>query len=350
MSSPSGLLPAHNRPSERSAAAVVRFMAEAAARAGLEVRVLDPQHGYLFELGRDGRFKPMIGGRSSLNDAVAARLAGDKFYTGVVLARHGIRTPNSVRCLAPGAFSSDRFRPSEGSDDGLRLAARSGYPLIVKPNSLSHGRGVRAVSSDEELAQALEAIWQLDRVALVSDFVPGTDLRLDFLDGEFLFGYRRFPIIAMGDGTSTLRQLIEEIDPRRRGDSFWLTVERDVRWQQVVSARGLSVDSVLPAGERLALGGRVLNLHQWAAATPVGEIPRRWLDWAREVGKALRLRHYGIDLRGPGLEQSPAEATVIEANASPLLLGMYHAGFEEEALDAQARVLRLSWEADRRLP
>ncbi|HHH29909.1 MAG TPA: hypothetical protein ENK57_16405, partial [Polyangiaceae bacterium] len=67
--------------------------AEAAAVLGWATESLD-EYGYLFEIRRpDGARRAMLGGRSALNDSVAARLAGDKHYAALLMARAGLRVP-----------------------------------------------------------------------------------------------------------------------------------------------------------------------------------------------------------------------------------------------------------------
>lgn len=312
---------------------------EAARRLGLAARVLDGEHGYLFEISTGARRVALVGGLSPLNGAMAARLAGDKFYTKLLLRERGVRVADGVRCLAPGAFGAPELEAAGGAGPGLAFAGRRGYPLIVKPNAKSHGRKVAEVGSDEALVAAVAAAWSIDPVALVEEQIAGGDFRLDFLDGEYLLGYRRRPVELVGDGRATLRELTEAEDPRTASDEFWHRIDGDAAWRERVAARGLGPQSVLGAGERIALGGAVLNLHRWAVGEPLDAPPEAWLEFSREIGALLELRYFGLDLKAPGLDAPPSEITVIEVNASPLLLGMAEMGHAERALAAQMRVL-----------
>ena len=58
---------------------VVAFQIEAAKRLGLDARILDPEFGHLFEISDGRRSTRLLGGRSPLNDSVAARLAEGHF-------------------------------------------------------------------------------------------------------------------------------------------------------------------------------------------------------------------------------------------------------------------------------
>ncbi len=319
--------------------AVVAMQTEAARRLGMTVRILDADFGYLFELRRGGRRATMLGGRSPLNDAVAARICEDKFYTQMVLADAGHRVPATERCLAPGHFQNPSLDAAAGIQPGLTFARANDYPLVVKPNRLSHGRDVVMVHDERQMIAAVERVWQSDYIALVQERIDGTDMRLDFLDGTYLAGYIRRPVVLHGDGIRTIRELVTAHDPRFGRDSFQQRRADDPRWRREVLDRGLDAESVLPDGERIDLGGDILNLNGWAAAELISELPDAWRDHCRAIGDALNLRHFGIDLRSPGLGAPPQSATIIEVNASPLLLQLYNLGHRQTALAAQARVL-----------
>lgn len=306
----------------------VELIAKAGARIGLEVEILDPEFNYLFELRGPGFRRVLLGGASPLNDRVVARIAGDKHYTGLVLQRAGFRVPESMRCLAPGFFQQPDYQQRVGVEPGLTFAAERGYPVIVKPDHGSKGRGVVAVHDADELVRAVESVFAFDSVALVQPIVDLPDLRLDFLDGEYLLGYQRLSRRVVGDGESTLRQLIAASDPRFRDE--W-------RWQQVTC--DFEPDAVPGEGVDIALSGPVLNLNGWAEARLIEELPDAWLQHGLRIGEALGLRHFGIDFRGASLEQSPERSTVIEVNASPALLRIGQLGWPEHAVAAQARVL-----------
>ena len=323
------------------APAAVRFQLDAARRLGLEGRLVDPGCGYLFEIGDGRRWMPMVGGMSAANGAVPARLASDKDYTARLLVRAGFRVPATARCLDRSYFGSDLGGAEFGPGPGLRLAAERGYPLLVKPNRRSHGRGIVRVASDDELERAIAGIWErLDYVALVQEPIPGTDLRLDYLGDEFLLGYERRPVRVEGDGHATLRELLAAALP---GSPLPAGLPDDPDWRAAADPLSLEPETVLPAGEAFEIGGTVLNLNRWATARPIFEVPPAWLEHGVAIGRALGLEHFGIDFRGATLDEDPGEAVVIEVNASPLLLRIAELGWREEALAAQAEVLEVAW-------
>jgi len=311
--------------------------AEAAKRLGWQTETLD-EYGYLFEVQRpDGQRRVMLGGRSALNDAVAARLAGDKHYAALLMERAGVRVPRVVRCISPSHPAMRRYQEKAGAAPGHALAAELGYPLVVKPNRLSHGRGVVLVDDREALDAAIDAAWALDSIALVQALAPGRDFRLDFLDGQYLLGYERVPIVARGDGVSTLGALIEALDARFDRPE---TLEGMAHFSRATKAHGWTWETVLAPGEVLDLTTPIRNLNAGSTAVFLPTIPDGLRDVCLRAAEALGLRHFGADLKLASLEADPNSAVFIEINASPLLLQIARLGHREAALEAQMRVLR----------
>lgn len=268
----------------------VRLVEEAATELGLSFRLIDPEGGYLFELSDGQSTRVCLGGRSPLNDAVSSRIADDKFYTELILRRAGFRVPQSVRCLKPGAFGAE-YTAWAGLSQALDGAARFGFPVVVKPNRLSHGRHVQLVQNEAELRDAVRQVWEFDTIALVQTKHSGVDVRLDFLDHEYLIGYTRTP------------------------------------------RPGATEDRV-----------HILNLTLGARAHLLPSISNAWHAQGLAVGQALGLRYFGIDFKAPHEDSCPADATVIEVNSSPLFVQMALQGHRDAALAAQKRVLSAVWD------
>jgi cyanophycin synthetase len=305
----------------------VQLCAEAAERLGAQVEVLDPEYGYLFRVSLDGKSVTLLGGRSPLNDAVAARLCEDKYYTGLLLERAGFNVPKSVRCVDPEYFQLDQFEGRMGIAAGAEFARRQGYPVVVKPNRMSHGRHVELVRNEKELERHVAKIWSFDYIALVQQVVHGIDLRFDFLDGEYLAGYMRRPLVVRGNGQSSIRELLSDLKGATDASA------------RAVLAAGFDPDTIPRAGEELNLGGQILNLNRCATAELVESLPAEWLDYCRAIGRALNLRHFGVDLRAPAFDADPRLATVLEVNSSPLLVQLYRLGHADLAVEGQVKVL-----------
>lgn len=89
--------------------------------------------------------------------------------------------------------------------------------IVVKPASgTGGGRGVTTgVVSERQLIAAAKLAARSDRNLIVEKQVEGQSFRLLYLDGQFIDAIRRDPPTLIGDGHSTLRQLIK-VENRNR--------------------------------------------------------------------------------------------------------------------------------------
>ncbi len=326
-------------------ATLLELRFEAARRLGCEVVPLDPDTGYLNEIRRGKTRRVLVGGLSSLNDAVAARLVGDKFHALTVLKSRGIRVPASVRCLKPDHFRNNDYAHLSGFGPGLSFAEQHGFPLVVKPNFGSRGLDIASVQNERELKEAIEQVWKRDYLAVVQERVVGFDLRIDFLDDQYLFGYTRSPVRLSGDGRSTLRELFTGEDSRFDGPSFEEHLMNDDIWQREAGHQGLTLDTVLPKGELLDFDTPILNLNRLCVGRRLEQLAEPWARLGIAIGRIFSMRHFGIDLKIQSLDQDPAQATVIEVNSSPSLSHMSRMGHLEAALQAEMRIVEAILEA-----
>lgn len=327
------------RSGETSLSPTTQLRAEAARRLGFDIQNLDPDSGYLWEVSNGDQKRILMGAFSPHNSAIAARLAEDKFHTATLVRRLGRRVPGVVRCLRPGRFEQEDFESHLGMAPAHAFARERAFPLVVKPNRGARGRHVQVVHDVAAMEAAIERVWTYDYLALVQEVAHGIDVRLDYLDDEFLFGYLRRPVSLVGDGARSIRELLAAADPRFTGEAFWNQLQADPIWRRSCEQHGWTLDATPGEGEAIRFDTVVLNLNRLCVAELVRQVPDDWLAAGLEIGRALELRHFGIDFKAPSFEGGPDDATVLEVNASPSVVQMSRRGYYEEALGAEIRIM-----------
>jgi glutathione synthase/RimK-type ligase-like ATP-grasp enzyme len=309
---------------------------------GWRCTCLDPETGWLWRIERGDRSLILAGPTSLLNDAAAAGLAVDKFYTSTVLRAAGLRVPDTVRCLRAGVHDDDRFLELRGLEPALAFADARGYPLIVKPNRGARARCVTRVDDRPALLRAIEQVWRMDEIALVQPALPGLDLRVDLLDGELLLAYLRRPLRLIGDGRSTVLELLAAVDGRTTNERFLAKLRAEAIWGGTLAAAGLDENSVISIGIEIVFPATVLNLNRCCTAEVFDALPEHWMVFCRRIASALRLRHCGVDLRVPSsvdpIAGDPKDATVLEVNGSPSIMTIHEFGAGSLAEAAERRV------------
>jgi D-alanine-D-alanine ligase len=150
------------------------YLAESLRTGGFEV-VFPVAHG---AVGEDGALQgllevldmPYVG-----SDVLASALAMNKRLAKVLFAEAGL----------PCAPSTAARRGASGAAEAERALREVGERVVVKPCSSGSAIGVARFDAGvaaKELAQAIEAVWAIDEVALVERFVEGREVTCGVLD------------------------------------------------------------------------------------------------------------------------------------------------------------------------
>lgn len=306
------------------------ILARIAPRLGAEVVLAPP--GFVGRIRfPNGRISYFWDNKFNLNPISSVKLASDKGYTSWFLRELGYPTP------AERLFFRERFRKhvagAEGVDGAVSFANELGWPVVVKPAGLSQGRLVAVVHDEEELRTWAQQIFEKERVMLVQQYLAGADYRLVVLDGRVLSAYERVPLAVTGDGTSTVRELVEatqrEFIATGRDSVIPL---HDPRIAMRLARRGLTLDSIL-ANQRTERLIDVANLSLGGTSRDVTPaLHPAWVALAARIAADLDLRFCGIDLITAGeLHAPPGDYAILEINSAPGLDNYSASGPEQEA-------------------
>ena len=275
-----------------------QILVEEAYKRGIDVHIDDANAG-LFTLSHGGR---RIRCRESLTDltsSISMSLCQDKSLTHKVLSAAGLNVPTQQR--------------AGNADDNLAFLEEH-LRVVVKPLDGEQGNGVAVdLQTIEHVQDAIKAAQAFDSRVLLESFHEGHDLRIVVIGYEVVAAAIRRPAQVIGDGQHNVRQLIEAQSRRRQaatqGES---RIPLDAETLRAVQAAGYDYDSILPAGQLLAVR-RTANLHTGGCLEDVTAILHPVLaDAAVRAARALDIPVVGLDMMVPGADQP--EYVFIEAN------------------------------------
>ena len=252
-----------------------------------------------------------------LNPVGAADIAKDKGYATFFMKKMGYPT------IEGHTFFSDEWAATIGSKRNMRAAHRYaqkiGFPVIVKPNSGSQGDGVEKVFTKGAFFSAMRRIFKRDHIALVQRALSGRDYRIVVLDNEVISAYERIPLSVVGDGRSTIRQLItrkqKKFNAAHRDTRIKLD---DPRILLKLKRQELRSATILPKGRQIPLLDNA-NLSTGGDALDVTEtLHPEWKKMAITLTHDMGLRLCGVDIMTEGdTAQPPAKYHILEINAAP---------------------------------
>lgn len=264
----------------------------------------------LCQLGYGANQKCIQATVTSQTSSIGVELACDKEDTKYLLEQAEVPVPKG-----------DIVRSEAGLKDAIE---RVGYPCVLKPIDGNHGRGITTdVQNWEDACIALAAAKEVSRSVIVERFIVGDDYRLLVIDHKLVAAARRTAAHVMGDGKSTIQELIDQCndDPRRGyGHEKVLTlIKINQMTMDILTDAGRTLDTVPTPGEFVQLKDTG-NLSTGGTAEDMTDVvhPAN-VFMAERISRIIGLDICGIDIMTTAIDK-PLEETggaVIEVNAGP---------------------------------
>ncbi|MEQ9592155.1 MAG: cyanophycin synthetase [Cyclobacteriaceae bacterium] len=295
------------RESERLGPSTGSIIEEAASR-GIPWIRLNRQS--LCQLGYGANQRRIQATVTSQTSSIGVEIACDKEDTKFLLEQAQVPIPKG-----------EIIRTEVGLKEAVEYVK---YPLVIKPISGNHGRGITTnINNWEDALIGFEAAKKVSRSVIVEKYVVGDDYRLLVINNKLVAAAKRTPAHVVGDGKSTVKQLVEEVnkDPRRGYGHEKVLTQIDINdlTLGILEEKGLTVESVIPKGEFLKLKDTA-NLSTGGTAEDVTDIVHPYnIFMAERISKIIDLDICGIDIMTTDIGQPLPDTggAVLEVNAGP---------------------------------
>ena len=266
--------------------------------------------GSLVQFGWGSKQRRIQAAETDNTSAIAEAIAQDKDLTKMLLDVAGVPVPHGYVVSTV--------------DEAWDTAKKIGLPVVVKPRDGNQGKGVAVnIETHEQLIAAFATAADISRDVIVERYIPGHDFRMLVVGDRLIAAARRDPPHVIGDGQSTIRHLVDQVnlDPLR-GDGHATPLTK-IRFDDIALAtlakQELTADSIPAKGRRVLLRNNA-NLSTGGSATDVTdevhpELAARIVTAAKMVGLDIA----GVDLVAETMHKPMEEqhAGIVEINAAP---------------------------------
>jgi len=264
----------------------------------------------LVQLGY-GVYQKRIQATTTANtNMIAVDIAANKDATKKLLGDMGVPVPKGYRIR---------------SEDDLESTIDAvGYPVVIKPLDGNHGKGATVGITDLEHAKiAFERAKEYSRWVIVEKQIIGADFRALVVNNRLIAVAERLPAHIVGDGKSTIQELIDKTnaDPRRGyGHEKVLTlIEVDGQTLRLIKASDYTLESVLPKDEVLNLKTTANISTGGTAIDRTDEVHPQNVFLFERIAKIIGLDVAGVDIIATNVSEPLHEngGGIIEVNAAP---------------------------------
>lgn len=276
------------------------ILKQEAERRGWSVEILSDAGGILRYTLPSGKQVILNSLLSPFTDAVAEKIADDKYATFQIARELHLAVPETH--IIASAEAAAPFIEKYKS-------------VVIKPLDSAHGNGVTInITNLHDAAAAIKSASEFSDTVILQPFLSGNDIRVLFIGGELAAASIRTPATVIGDGKHPIRALIAHENTRpERGENY----QKKLNFIDMAAAErflGTALDDIPAEGESRVVVGAA-NIGTGGTAEDITErIDPGVVAAGKKLMTATGFQTAAVDFIG-----SPGNYYILEINASPSL-------------------------------
>jgi len=286
----------------------------AAAILGADFKTLS---GAFWEINRDSKMVRLHNYMVPLDDPVTLRIAGTKDLCYSMLTEINIPIPDYT------VFEVSQIKK------GICFFKEKKGPFVVKPSSGTSGaRGISLwVRTNFDFMSAVALASLYDKRILIEQMITGESYRLLFLGDRLLHAARRTGVRVIGNGSSSLHQLIEDTMINISTANSAFKDDSDLKF--TLTSQNYSLNYVPKNGEQILV--KSLPEYQKEEQEIITEytenitskLSKSIVNTALKASKQLGVYFAGVDLitTDPTIPLEHSGGAIIDVNSTP---GLHH--------------------------
>ena len=280
---------------------------------GIAFKILDRQDNFI-QLTKDGQTEYIKQATKTSKDHYVSVLAMEnKTVTKKILKKHNIMVPTGEELVA-------LHQVQEAIQRWLNT------PVVIKPKTTNFGLGISIFpegASKQDLEKAMAIAFAEDSSILIEEYIKGKEYRFLVMNGEAVAVLHRVPANVIGDGKSTIAELIavKNQDPLR-GKGYKTPLEKiemDEHMKLFLHQENKTVDTILPEGKlqylrensNISTGGDSIDVTE--------QTPKLFKEIAVQAARAIGANICGVDMIIKQLEDEASPYCIIELNFNPAI-------------------------------
>lgn len=248
------------------------------------------------------------GNKTDRDNYIFPIITDDKYISKQEMKEAGLSVPEAI------LLDSDMDR----QDIEELVSEYYNKKLVVKPRNTNYGTGITVFSKKATKAQILNAIdyaFKFDNNVLIEEYKKGMEYRFLVINGRVLSVCHRRIASVVGDGKSTIKQLIRAKNKEPWHALTGTPVKMDQPVVEFLKLQELTYDSVIPANKRVFLRTNS-NCSTGGESVDYTDImPTKFKKIAEKAARVFDAKICGVDIIIDDMEKD--EYSIIEINDNP---------------------------------
>lgn len=271
-------------------------------------RVRSSTQGKFFSLANNKKLHYFFRSRGDMVSNEAVEICRNKQLTKEYLKKAGIPVPEGA------VFDNIN------EDKIISYTKKLGFPVVVKPLTGSMGKGVYVnINNEAELLRVLGELnsSNINDQLLVEKHYPGKEYRVYVVGDDVAGAVNRIPANIIGDGVSTVSELIEQKNKMRKKNPYLARKPINIDFEvcNMLQKVGYDENSILKRGEQIFLREKSNLSSGGDSIEATDDLSEEVKSTAIKALKALPdIPHAGVDIIVNPTNND--DAVVLEINAT----------------------------------
>lgn len=275
---------------------------------GIDYEILNESKSIVLFKNKNKSEFVIEGNKTNRDSYIFPIITDDKYIAKQIMKENRLNVPNAILLK----------KNMDSNDIELILKPFYNSKLVVKPRNTNYGTGITVFSKNATKSQILNAVkyaFNFDDNVLIEEYIKGMEYRFLVIDGKCLSVCHRRVASVVGDGKSTIKQLIEE---KNKEPWHYLTatpVKMDEPVVEFLKLQGYDYDTILPENKRVFLrtnsncstGGESIDMTE--------TMPEYFKQVAEKAAKSFCAKICGVDIIIEDLKKD--NYSIIEINDNP---------------------------------
>ena len=275
---------------------------------GVDYKILNEAKS-IVEFYNKGKKEIVIEGNRTNRDCyIFENITNDKYISKQIMKEAGLVVPEAIIL----------YKSMTKADIEELVKPFYNKKIVVKPRNTNYGIGITVFSENATKTQIMNAIeyaFRFDDNILIEQYCKGLEYRFLVINGKCLSVVHRRNASVIGDGKSTIRELIKM---KNKEDWHALTgspIKTDEPVVEYLKIQGLTYDSVIPEGKRITLRSNS-NVSTGGESLVFTDImPDRFKKIAEKASRAFDAKICGVDIIIEDMKKD--KYAIIEINDNP---------------------------------
>ena len=275
---------------------------------GIDYKVLNEAKSVVqFTLGSHKEFI-IEGNKTDRDNYIFPIITDDKFTSKQIMLEAGLNCPQAVLLE----------KDMDAEDVDSIVSPFYNKKVVVKPRNTNYGTGITVFSEPATKAQIMNAIeyaFRFDNNLLLEEYAKGMEYRFLVIDGKCLSVAHRRNASVVGDGKSTIKELISQKCKEPWHAMTGSPVKQDEPVVEYLKLQGLTLDSVVPNGKRVTLRSNSNVSTGGESIDYTDTMPAKFKKIAEKAAKAFDAKICGVDIIIEDFKKD--KYSIIEINDNP---------------------------------